>query len=195
MIEVLNKSYFLFDRLHLLLADRHLLHSDDTASQKIDPLVDETVRTLADCLDYLVWLDYASFRRWGTWVHRAIKVWILEKDNNIITVFLEIIEKGRVWRGLMFYDVEWYKCKILRKIYNSSISILHEGIPIVFNPSLPHLTRPRTSPVPWNPSRPSLSRTGQLLPQRPRVTGTNIQLAIRQWRTNCKHTRKNTSLA
>lgn len=54
MIEVLNKGYFLFDRLHLLLADRHLLHSDDTASRKIDPLVDETVRTLADRLDYLV---------------------------------------------------------------------------------------------------------------------------------------------
>jgi len=61
VVEVLNESYFLLDRLYLLLADRHLLHRDDAASRQVDPLVDQTVRTLADCLNYLVRLDYARF--------------------------------------------------------------------------------------------------------------------------------------
>lgn len=59
VVEVLDEVDLLLDGLDILLADRHLLHRHDATRRQVDALVDQPVRTLTDCLDYLEGIDYA----------------------------------------------------------------------------------------------------------------------------------------
>lgn len=67
MVEVLDEVDLFLDRLHLLLADGHLLHRHDAARGQIDALVDQAVGALADGLDDLERVDYARLGS-GYWI-------------------------------------------------------------------------------------------------------------------------------
>ena len=95
MIEVLDEVDLFLDGLDLLLADRHLLHRHDAPRRQVDPLVDQSVGALADCLDYLEGVDYARLGDDG----RGVAVHLISRDYQFEppALCIQIGGRARQW--------------------------------------------------------------------------------------------------